>query len=53
VGEHDDKFIKIAYRMGEKIPRSRISLIENCGHSVHLESPEDIATLLQSTATGK
>lgn len=53
VGGHDDKFIKIAYRMGEKIPRSRISLIENCGHSVHLESPEDIATLLQSTATGK
>lgn len=49
VGEHDDKFIQIAYRMGEKMPRSRISVIEKCGHSVHLESPEDIASLLRSS----
>lgn len=49
VGEHDDKFIQIAYRMGEKMPHSRISLIEKCGHSVHLESPEDIASLLRSS----
>jgi len=46
VGEQDPKFIEIGHRMGECIPKARISLIESAGHALHLERPEDIAALL-------
>ena len=46
VGEKDPKFIEIGYRMGERIPKARISVIESAGHALHLEKPEDIATLI-------
>lgn len=45
-GELDPKFTTIAHRMGEQIPRARISIIENAGHAVHLEQPADLAALL-------
>jgi len=45
-GEGDPKFTEVARRMGEKIPRARLSIVEGAGHSVHLERPGDIATLL-------
>lgn len=46
VGEKDPKFIEIGYRMGECIPKARISVIESAGHALHLERPEDIAALI-------
>jgi 2-succinyl-6-hydroxy-2,4-cyclohexadiene-1-carboxylate synthase len=46
VGEKDPKFIEIGYRMGECIPKARISVIESAGHALHLEMPQDIATLI-------
>lgn len=46
VGEKDPKFVEIGYRMGERIPKARISVIESAGHALHLEKPEDIATLI-------
>jgi 2-succinyl-6-hydroxy-2,4-cyclohexadiene-1-carboxylate synthase len=46
VGEKDPKFIEIGYRMGECIPKARISVIESAGHALHLEKPEDIAALI-------
>ena len=45
-GEQDPKFTELARRMGEKMPRSRISVVEGAGHAVHLERPADLATLL-------
>ncbi|NBX33826.1 2-succinyl-6-hydroxy-2,4-cyclohexadiene-1-carboxylate synthase [bacterium] len=45
-GEHDPKFTELARRMGEKIPRTRMSVVEGVGHAVHLERPADLATLL-------
>jgi 2-succinyl-6-hydroxy-2,4-cyclohexadiene-1-carboxylate synthase len=45
-GEHDPKFTELARRMGEKMPRTRLSVVEGVGHAVHLERPADLATLL-------
>ncbi len=45
-GEFDPKFTELARRMGEKIPRARLSVVEGAGHAVHLERPGDLATLL-------
>jgi 2-succinyl-6-hydroxy-2,4-cyclohexadiene-1-carboxylate synthase len=47
VGEHDGKFIEIAHAMAERMPKSRMSIIEDAGHAVHLEKPQDLATLIE------
>lgn len=47
-GELDPKFTRLAQQMGEKIPKARLSVIEDVGHAVHLERPEDLAVLLES-----
>ncbi len=47
VGEHDEKFIEIARAMAERMPKSRLSIIEDAGHAVHLEKPQDLATLIE------
>ncbi len=47
VGEHDGKFIEIAHAMAERMPKSRLSIIEEAGHAVHLEKPQDLATLIE------
>jgi 2-succinyl-6-hydroxy-2,4-cyclohexadiene-1-carboxylate synthase len=47
VGEKDPKFVEIAHRMGECLPKARISVIEFAGHAVHLEYPSDCAKLLE------
>jgi 2-succinyl-6-hydroxy-2,4-cyclohexadiene-1-carboxylate synthase len=47
-GELDPKFTRLAQQMGEKIPKARLSVIEDIGHAVHLERPEDLAVLLES-----
>lgn len=48
VGEHDPKFVEVAHRMGERIPKARISVIEGAGHVVHLEYPQDCAKLIEN-----
>jgi len=45
-GEHDEKFTRLAREMGAHLPKARLSVIENAGHAVHLERPEDVAMLL-------
>lgn len=45
-GEHDEKFTRLAREMGAHLPKARLSVIENTGHAVHLERPEDVAMLL-------
>jgi 2-succinyl-6-hydroxy-2,4-cyclohexadiene-1-carboxylate synthase len=39
-GERDAKFVAIAQRMADAIPRSQLHIIPNVGHTVHLEQPE-------------
>ena len=45
-GEADPKFTALARRMGEKIPRVRLSVVEGAGHAVHLERSGDLAILM-------
>jgi 2-succinyl-6-hydroxy-2,4-cyclohexadiene-1-carboxylate synthase len=46
-GEHDEKFTRLAYEMGARLPKARHSVIEGAGHAVHLERPDDVAMLLR------
>lgn len=46
-GEHDPKFTELARRMGEHLPKARLSVIEGCGHAVHLERPSDLVQVLR------
>ncbi|MEY4403172.1 MAG: 2-succinyl-6-hydroxy-2,4-cyclohexadiene-carboxylate synthase [Verrucomicrobiota bacterium] len=46
-GEHDPKFTEIARRMGERLPKARLSVLEGCGHAVHLERPSDLVQVLR------
>lgn len=40
VGELDTKFCRIADEMMEKLPNAKLTVVENAGHTVHLERPE-------------
>jgi 2-succinyl-6-hydroxy-2,4-cyclohexadiene-1-carboxylate synthase len=40
VGEHDQKFTELGERMVTSIPDSRLAVIPDSGHSVHLEQPD-------------
>ena len=46
VGEEDEKFRRLAERMRAAIPRSRVEIIPECGHSPHLENPAAFARAL-------
>ncbi len=39
-GELDKKFIDIAYQMESKIHKSKLRIINNCGHNIHFENPQ-------------
>lgn len=39
-GEDDRKFVDINRRMVEKIPNSRLTVVPNAGHAVHLEAAD-------------
>lgn len=42
VGELDTKFMAINQEMAELIPDVRLTIIENAGHAVHLEKPDEV-----------
>jgi 2-succinyl-6-hydroxy-2,4-cyclohexadiene-1-carboxylate synthase len=46
-GEHDAKYVKIAQRVAELIPTSRLLVVPHVGHAVHLEAPGIVATCLE------
>lgn len=46
VGEHDAKFLAIAGRMRERLPRAELHVVPGVGHNVVLEAPEVVAELL-------
>jgi 2-succinyl-6-hydroxy-2,4-cyclohexadiene-1-carboxylate synthase len=46
VGERDEKFRRIAERMGVALPQATVEVVEAAGHAVHLEAPERVAQLI-------
>jgi 2-succinyl-6-hydroxy-2,4-cyclohexadiene-1-carboxylate synthase len=48
VGELDEKFTSIAREMKPLISTSELTVVENAGHTVHLENPTTTAQLLDS-----
>lgn len=45
-GALDPKFTQLAREMGPQLPKARLSVVEGCGHAVHLENPADLASVL-------
>lgn len=43
VGELDNKFVRLANEMKKRQPAFSISIINNAGHCVHLEKPDEFA----------
>jgi 2-succinyl-6-hydroxy-2,4-cyclohexadiene-1-carboxylate synthase len=48
VGALDTKFVAIARDMHEKLPDSRLEIVEGAGHNVHREMPEAFAALVDA-----
>jgi 2-succinyl-6-hydroxy-2,4-cyclohexadiene-1-carboxylate synthase len=48
VGERDTKYVEIAQRMADAIPRARVEVVPGAGHACHLEQPEMVAHVLSS-----
>lgn len=47
-GEHDSKFVSIAFRLAAAIGDSAgISFVPGAGHAAHLERPDSVATILE------
>lgn len=49
-GERDSKYAKIAERMAERLPRSRLLVVPGTGHAVHMEAPGIMAGCLEEAA---
>ncbi len=47
VGELDTKFTAIARAMHQALPQSQLHIVPGAGHAVHLEQPEEFATLVK------
>lgn len=50
-GELDKKFTEINSRLNSLLPNSNHKIIQNCGHNVHLEKPEEFVILLNEFLT--
>jgi pimeloyl-ACP methyl ester carboxylesterase len=48
VGEQDAPFLGPSRRMAEAIPRARLAVVPDAGHSPQLESPDDLMATLSS-----
>jgi 2-succinyl-6-hydroxy-2,4-cyclohexadiene-1-carboxylate synthase len=46
VGERDEKFRAIAERMARSLPAAEVVVVAGAGHAVHLESPEEVAEII-------
>ncbi|MCK5124773.1 MAG: 2-succinyl-6-hydroxy-2,4-cyclohexadiene-1-carboxylate synthase [candidate division Zixibacteria bacterium] len=47
-GEIDQKYCEIGRRMTDALPKSRLEIIKNAGHIVHLENRKDFMSALNS-----
>ncbi len=46
VGSEDPKFVGIADELASLMPAASVAKIANAGHAVHLEQPDEVATLI-------
>jgi 2-succinyl-6-hydroxy-2,4-cyclohexadiene-1-carboxylate synthase len=46
VGERDQKFRSIAEEVAVRIPEAELVVVPGAGHAVHLEAPEEVATVI-------
>lgn len=49
VGERDQKFRAIAAAMAARLPVARLEVVPGAGHAVHLEAPEVVAALIDTS----
>lgn len=45
-GKLDSKFTNLAQKANRLLPNSKIKIVDDCGHNVHLEKPEEFLKLL-------
>jgi 2-succinyl-6-hydroxy-2,4-cyclohexadiene-1-carboxylate synthase len=45
-GAEDERYLAFAGRLERALPRARVAIVPDAGHSVHLERPEAVAALL-------
>jgi len=41
-GALDEKYVKLAFEMGDALPRSAVRVVQGAGHAVHLERPREL-----------
>ncbi|WP_342468860.1 2-succinyl-6-hydroxy-2,4-cyclohexadiene-1-carboxylate synthase [Ureibacillus sp. FSL K6-3587] len=46
-GELDQKFVHIAEQMVDQLPNAQHLIVPNAGHSIHVENPEQFATIIK------
>lgn len=46
-GELDQKFVHIAEQMVDQLPNAQHMIVPNAGHSIHVENPEQFATIVK------
>lgn len=47
-GELDIKFCQMARQMAELLPQAQMQIVQNAGHTIHLEQPESFAHLVNT-----
>lgn len=47
-GSEDEKFEKIAEEMAESLPNAQHETINDAGHAIHVEKPQQFATMIKS-----
>lgn len=46
-GALDEKYVAAASHMGGAIPDARVSIVDNAGHAVHLERPDEFGRIVE------
>ncbi|WP_066057610.1 2-succinyl-6-hydroxy-2,4-cyclohexadiene-1-carboxylate synthase [Robertmurraya korlensis] len=52
-GSTDEKFVRIAEKMSEKLKNSQWVNIDGCGHAIHVEQPEKFGTIVGGFLSNK
>jgi 2-succinyl-6-hydroxy-2,4-cyclohexadiene-1-carboxylate synthase len=53
VGQADSRYVTIAERMRQSLPRAELAVLPEAGHTAHLDQPEAFLRILQQTLTNR
>ena len=53
VGQADARYVAIAERMRQSLPRAELAVLAEAGHTAHLDQPEAFLRILQQTLTNR